>query len=223
MFRVYRRAFTLIELLIVVAIIAILAAIAVPNFLEAQTRSKVTRAKADLRTMTVGLEAYATDYSKPPREYNTGTPYRDPLIVGEPVTGIVGPWLSTPVAYLQTALMLDPFVQRGDRIPWDEKYFTYHNNVARRAFTGTANQPNWGDVPRAEAIIAFYGAYRLCSIGPDRDFYNNLSNPGTYHNFPGESITYDASNGTVSEGNIWRRQGGEFDGQPPIGPALAAH
>jgi len=41
-------AFTLIELLIVVAIIAILSAIAVPNFLEAQTRSKVSRTQADM-------------------------------------------------------------------------------------------------------------------------------------------------------------------------------
>ena len=38
-----------------VAIIAILAAIAVPNFLEAQTRSKVSRVKTDLSTLATAM------------------------------------------------------------------------------------------------------------------------------------------------------------------------
>src|SRR5205823_5824534 len=62
----YQSAFTLIELLVVVAIIAILALIAVPNFLEAQTRSKVSRAKADMRTVAVAVEAYCVDNNQYP-------------------------------------------------------------------------------------------------------------------------------------------------------------
>ena len=60
------QGFTLIELLIVVAIIAILAAIAIPNFIEAQVRSKVSRAKADMRSIATALEGYRVD--------NTGYP-----------------------------------------------------------------------------------------------------------------------------------------------------
>ncbi len=52
------KVFTLIEILIVVAIIAILAAIAVPNFLEAQVRSKVSRTKSDMRSVATALESY---------------------------------------------------------------------------------------------------------------------------------------------------------------------
>ena len=65
-----KRGFTLIELLIVVAIIAILAAIAVPNFLEAQTRSKVSRVKADQRSITTALESYVVDTNKYPPGIN---------------------------------------------------------------------------------------------------------------------------------------------------------
>ena len=50
-----RHAFTLIELLLVVAIIA------TTNFLEAQVRAKISRARADMRTLAVAVEAYAVD------------------------------------------------------------------------------------------------------------------------------------------------------------------
>ena len=61
-----KKGFTLIELLIVVAIIAILAAIAVPNFLEAQVRSKVSRVKADHRSLATAIEAYYVDNNSYP-------------------------------------------------------------------------------------------------------------------------------------------------------------
>jgi len=56
-----RRAFALIELLIVVAIIAILAAIAMPSSLEAQVRAKVSRAT------TVANEIAGTVQKRGPR------------------------------------------------------------------------------------------------------------------------------------------------------------
>ena len=52
-----QKAFTLIELLIVVAIISELAAIAVPNSLESRTRAKVCRAKADMRSLAIAIQA----------------------------------------------------------------------------------------------------------------------------------------------------------------------
>jgi prepilin-type N-terminal cleavage/methylation domain-containing protein len=75
------KGFTLIELLIVVAIIAILAAIAVPNFLEAQTRSKVTRVKADQRTLATALESYYIDNNTyPAQDSSSGSGGTEPAI-----------------------------------------------------------------------------------------------------------------------------------------------
>ncbi len=59
-------AFTLIELLIVVAIIGILAAIAVPNFLNAQTRAKVSRSISDIRNTDLAIHSYMVDNTTVP-------------------------------------------------------------------------------------------------------------------------------------------------------------
>jgi type IV pilus assembly protein PilA len=56
------KGFTLIELMIVVAIIGILAAIAIPNFVKFQCRSKQSEAKGNLKALYVAQESYRAEF-----------------------------------------------------------------------------------------------------------------------------------------------------------------
>ncbi|PID78388.1 MAG: dolichyl-phosphate-mannose--protein mannosyltransferase [Deltaproteobacteria bacterium] len=62
MFKKNEKGFTLIELMIVVAIIGILAAIAIPNFMNYQCKARQTEAKSNLGTIRVNEEAYRAEY-----------------------------------------------------------------------------------------------------------------------------------------------------------------
>lgn len=57
------KGFTLIELMIVVAIIGILAAIAIPNFLNYQCKAKQSEARSNLAALAVAQEAYFAENS----------------------------------------------------------------------------------------------------------------------------------------------------------------
>ena len=179
-----KKGFTLIELLIVVAIIAILAAIAVPNFLEAQTRSKVSRSKADLRSLATALEAYAVDQNAYPTYHYT------PLVAG--TDHFIGGWLrvfagypqiTTPVAFI-TSMPFDPFfVLKANEEP-EQRNFVYVN--WKIAVEQLGFDP---------ALRRFYGEWRLIGSGPLQT-HNRLS----------YGIPYDPTNGTISSGLIWRCQ-----------------
>ena len=71
-----RRGFTLVELMIVVAVIALLAIIAVPGFLRARKRSLATTVLDNLRLIDGAKDLYATEYNK-----TAGTPIPQNLAI----------------------------------------------------------------------------------------------------------------------------------------------
>ncbi|MEW6235981.1 MAG: prepilin-type N-terminal cleavage/methylation domain-containing protein [Candidatus Omnitrophota bacterium] len=145
------RAFTLIELLIVVAIIGILAAIAVPNFLNAQVRAKTARVYADIHAQAMGLEQYQLDNNQYP---NSNVPA--PRL-----------WrLSTPIAYLAAVpndVFGDPLVALG-----------FYHYVERKSENDWflsdwhSAHSNLQTSPNGSLIIPGGLAWHIRSIGPNK-------------------------------------------------------
>ena len=201
-----KNAFTLIELLIVVAIIAILAAIAVPNFLEAQVRSKVSRTKADMRSCATALEAYAIDYGAYPPSVWLDWPAANYNFAEDSYNCL---WrLTTPVAYISSAKSLHSAFETNEQAPLAGAFPSnaYWYVYSRQPDAGTGVAPNLqaGDHCFWWAINAA-GAGRsvkwlLGDAGPNKVMWTG---PG---GAPVDDfrVLYDSTNGTVSGGNIYR-------------------
>jgi general secretion pathway protein G len=198
------RGFTLIELLIVVAIIAILAAIAVPNFLEAQTRAKVSRTFADMRSLATAIEAYAVDanFYPPQGAVNLAgavlIPAEDPREMST-LNTFLAPALTTPVAYF-TSLVQDPFADLAE-VPSPELAYYHYKNYPQ---SSVWLRENLGMIP---APFSFrnetWGAWTLRACGPDRDRQDICVS------HVGDTLIngyYDPTNGTISDGDVLRTQ-----------------
>lgn len=173
-----KKAFTLIELLIVVAIIAILAAIAVPNFLEAQVRSKVSRVKNDTRSIAMAYEAYRVDWNSYPND-------QDNYIYHATQNGLRQ--CTTPVAYI-TSFPRDPFFANPSVALTDDRAAPSYEIASARA---------WAEP---------YDCFFISSLGPDMD-----DDTGGNDGWPvgGTLRAYDPTNGTVSNGDMYRF-GGQY-------------
>ncbi len=183
--KIHSHAFTLIELLIVVAIIGILAAIAVPNFLNAQIKARVARTQSDIRALAQAHEMYFLDNNTYPPESE------DNIFSGRRARASSGLlFLTSPIAYMST-LPRDPF-QDSTEIRFNGQEAAYETGVSKRPGSGFApSDPNI--------------AYNIFSRGPDL-VENGLfsANPftGVQRN-GGTGNTYNNSNGLKSNGDIF--------------------
>ena len=208
------QAFTLIELLIVVAIVGILAAIAVPNFLNAQIRAKIARGMADMKNTGTAIEQFRMD-----KNYLLVDFWDDDTELGvermtelgiqpfnngpdRTMVQILGP-LTTPVAYMGT-VPTDPFNQQTSAKDEDQ-YVKYANSSYiygdnEPVYGGenhgihalqSANAKTYGLQPLAK------GEWALMGIGPDGQWQNTV-----------RGVPYKPSNGLTSLGDIVIRQGG---------------
>ena len=138
------KGFTLLELLIVVAIIGIISAAAIPNLQEALHRAKISRAMADLKGISLALELYRVD--------SNFVPY---------ISGLV------PV---QTIPELSQYTNSSMVDGWGNPYFYYsdgegnHYYIASKGadqyWDGYSGPPNW-DTPQN------FKSYRCRTISVD--------------------------------------------------------
>ena len=176
-----RQSFTLIELLIVVAIIGILAAIAVPNFLNARTRAHIARIWGDFKAISTALEMYALDYNG---QYpNTdGTAQTDYYPMRR---------LTTPFAYMPSWPAKDPFVPKyygldkpgGTRDYWWNPYWML-------TFPTSVNYIDEAPLLR----------WQLASVGPD-EFFD--CSPFNLSRHVACWLPYHPTNGLHSWGEIY--------------------
>jgi len=127
-----RNSFTLMEMVVVLAVIAVLAAIIVPNAFQAIEKSKVARAIADIRAIKHAAEMFHSDTGLwPGSQWGDMSAYGDHLSPAEYGEGFV----TAPIVHDGDARSQNlvsnwdgPYLQRWSNTPWAMPYMWDYNN-----------------------------------------------------------------------------------------------
>jgi prepilin-type N-terminal cleavage/methylation domain-containing protein len=197
------RAFTLIELLIVIGILSVLSGLAVPTYMESLTRARISKAKSDMRMFALGVESYYVDYT----DYPLPDDFNGDRIPAEtfdidPLDTRIPTSLTTPISYLG-GLLDDPFKKDG---PFERRIYHYRT---RSYFEGA-----YGPGEFEDHVFELFGPsamvqvhYLFLSRGPDQDREKPVgytwAGTSEVDPEPGTGLVlYDPTNGTLSGGDI---------------------
>ena len=135
-----RGGFTLIELMIVIAIIAILAAILVPNFIRARAQGQLTACKSNLKNIGTAMEMYSTDWSG---KYPSGTTM--PLLTPNYLKTIPECPAAGSITYKAT-LGANKAYNTGNATGFQDYYFISCNGANHAAVSVPANYPQYDGI-----------------------------------------------------------------------------
>ena len=193
--------FTYVELTIVAAIVAILVAIAGPNFFEAKTRSAVSRSRSEMALLKMSIESYRLDTRAYPPNKTPGEAAPYDLTV-----------LTTPLVFL-SSLPIDAMTEREVRgenhpRPLDPIPYRYYNALQVDPENGLkivkGDRPGGGfSAPGAGGYLAGM----LWGYGPQSSLAFNPGPPATTITADAKAtlLAYDPTNGTTSAGDIYQR------------------
>ena len=195
-----KESFTLVELLIVVAIIIIITAIAVPNLISANIKAKVKGIKSEMGSIAIALEDYRVDEGNYPIEPGSSGSGYGPDVIAKPniafddpsdaigLGKLVFPEGASDPVYLYR-IPGDPFNDSGEE-EWNGTSGAHNNHYCY--FTADAS----GGTSSSEAKY-----WALVSCGPDKDLDVTTYSEAKDAAENGTNL-YNPDNGITSSGDV---------------------
>ena len=211
------KGFSLIELLIVIAIISIVTAIVVPNLMSANIRARVSGVKADMGSIAIALEDYKVDYGEYPKDSRfsrSSSSYASDIIAesGQAFNGDGGTdsddndaiglgYLVYPKAGFEPTYLKriagDPFNNKGEE-DWNgtsgahNHHYSYYTGKWDLDTETSVDCTSSDDSPQYWALVSY---------GPDRN-EDITSYADAKRAIADDTNLYNPDNGIVSSGDI---------------------